>query len=244
MLLKNRLNVCLAIMISVFSNVIAAEELPIPGRLVSTKDVIVTAEIAGAIESVNADISASISAGKTVIKLRCDVIKAQVNAAYAKIAVSKTTLKSKEQLAAAGALPKHELAIAKANLKATQAEAGVAAASRKLCSYKAPFAGRLVDVLVQPGDYVSAGDPLYRLSGGKLIAIADVANVFWGQIQQDDTIKIKVASSESVLATVTTVTPYIDQDTQRFHIRASLNDTESTWVPGLDVNFVIHHAEN
>lgn len=79
--------------------------------------------------------------------------------ANARVRIATAELKAKQAGAGAGMAP-----AARSDIDAAEARVELAKAAQERCSVRAPFAGRVVDVPVYPGQFVLRGTPLVELA--------------------------------------------------------------------------------
>jgi len=164
-------------------------------------------------------------------RLELDRDRAQVRAAEAQVRAAEAQLSSARQqqsLVEAGPRPE-EIQAARAQL--AQAKAVLAEAKQGLAemTIRAPFAGRVAQVKVSPGDFAAAGE--FR---GQPVAVvyddkALEADVTVGEreaglvkVGQQATLRPEIAGGSTVDAVVKTVTPLADQSSRVVTVRLRL----------------------
>ncbi|MFQ6547494.1 efflux RND transporter periplasmic adaptor subunit [Aestuariibius sp. 2305UL40-4] len=168
-----------------------AETVPIFAEVVTARDGQVATRVAGSVSSVDVVEGAPVSAGDPMVSLDTELLdillrraEAEVAVAEAGLAVAQTRLDTTrtafERIAglegtsafssgrfddAEGALLEVEgqIAEAEARLAVAQAASAEAAYNLERATIVAPFDGAVLDVLVNPGEFIQTGAPVVRL---------------------------------------------------------------------------------
>jgi len=118
-----------------------------------------------------------------------------------------------------------------------QAEAQRRQASEQLteASLRAPFAGTVIDVFAEPGEFVAAGQPVLALAGnGRLEVILDLGAERAGRLQPGQTARVR-GSDGSSEHQATVVEIGLGQPGRPAPVRLRMDASPPDWRPGLGV---------
>jgi RND family efflux transporter MFP subunit len=169
-------------------------ETPVTTGVAVARDVSVTLESVGKVESLNApsiaaetegpvlvvrvDAGEAVEAGQEMaqidaepLRLELEALRAEVRSLTAEIDNGERTVRRYRDLAERNLIAREQLDGAEANLaalaarrEAARARAAVLEDQVRRARIVAPFAGRIERRFIAPGDYVKKGDPLFRLA--------------------------------------------------------------------------------
>jgi biotin carboxyl carrier protein len=142
-----------------------ADRYRLPLIVEPLRKVIVMAPSDGVLRSIAVPVGSTVQEGQEIARL-------DTNAALTRYRVAKASVKEMDTevaIAKASANPATGVAIAEARLEAAKARAELAQIEVESCTLRAPFAGRVMDVAVSPGQYLS--------KGSAILDLADVATV-------------------------------------------------------------------
>jgi multidrug efflux pump subunit AcrA (membrane-fusion protein) len=141
-----------------------ADRYRLPLIVEPLRKVIVMAPSDGVLRSIAVPVGSTVQEGQEIARL-------DTNAALTRYRVAKASVKEMQAEVdiAKSAGNNASLAIAEARLEAAKARAELAQIEVESCTLRAPFAGRVMDVAVSPGQYLS--------KGSAILDLADVATV-------------------------------------------------------------------
>jgi len=231
-----------------------SETVTVPGSVVSRNDAQIAAEVSGVIDTV-AEIGTLIERDGVVAKidsellqLEADRASAAVKRLEARVKFLDSEVRRFEELAGKGSGTRQRLDQARSERDMAQQDLAEARVALQKARYdlahaevKAPFPGRLVTRLVQPGEYIERGDPVARVvdvTALEVTAQIPVGSV--AQLKEGDMVSIE-GPGRSVTAKVRALVPVGDQVSRAAEIRATL--AESTWLVGTAVKVATPTAE-
>lgn len=113
------------------------------------------APVDGPVRGVDARLGASVREGEVLVQFDPAEANARLRIATAGL--------SEKQAELAGQIPMESVPLRRAQSEAAQARVELAKAGVDRCSVRAPFAGRVVEVAVHPGQFVLKGTPIVEL---------------------------------------------------------------------------------
>ncbi len=113
--------------------------------------------------------------GQVLVNFHCALERAQLNKTQATLEKTVKTYEVKQRLEKLRSIGALELAVAKAEAAEAKADVEVAQAGLERCVIKAPFSGKVTDVIARAYQTVRAGDPLLEILDDKNLEIEFMA---------------------------------------------------------------------
>lgn len=208
------------------------------GTLQAVREVVLAPEVPGRVTQIRFEAGQLVAQGAPLLQLfdapeRADRAAAASRARFAEIQYQRS-----RELAPTGAEPRELLQQREAEL--AQARAAIAQIDARITQkmMRAPFAGRIGIRRVNPGQYVSAGDPVATLTA------LDRLYVNFG-VPQQELSKLRVGGTVSVrsdampgrdfTARINAIEPMIGGDTRNISVQAEMPNPGGSLRPGLYV---------
>lgn len=173
--------------------------------------------------------------GQLLAEFDCSILLAQLNKAEAAAEVARRTLQVNTRLAELNSISTLEIDQAAAKVKETEAEVAMMKATSAKCALKAPFAGRIAKLYVEPHQYVTPGKPLMDLvDTGRLEVrlIVPSAWLKWLRADQRFTIRIEELG-RSYPARVLRLGARIDPLSQTIPLTGAIEGAHPDLIPGM-----------
>jgi membrane fusion protein (multidrug efflux system) len=212
------------------------------GNVRAVRGVDLAFELSGVVDSVEVKSGADVKAGQVLVKLRDADDRAKLAAlrATAKLA-GLTANRSKQQLAVQ-AISRAQYDTDMANLKSAQAQAAAQQALVDKKTLRAPFAGRIGIITVNPGQYINPGD--------KVVSLQQLDPVYVDfNVPQDSLQQLQVGSKVEVTTgsypdrhfsgKVTATDPKVDPSTRNVGVEATLPNHDGKLMAGMFVNVAV-----
>ncbi len=135
----------------------------IRGVIKPSAEAVLSSQIEGRISRLPFKDGQRFKKGSTLVRLDCDKYEAELAASYAEHEARKKSLQNTLRLARLQAIGKVEVDIAKAEAQKAWAGVRVAKVNVRGCRVKAPFAGRVVQVMVNEHENVFPNDLLVSI---------------------------------------------------------------------------------
>ena len=212
-----------------------APEITLAGTVVSMNDSQLAADVEGRVASVT-DVGTIVKAGDVVARLDDSVASMQLSSDKANVARLAAQLRYDRAQAERMESLFAQNAIAKAArdqaISARDVDAGALAQAQAVLSksqynrdhdeIRAPFAGRVVQRLINPGEYATAGKPIVRLVDIGTLEVSAQAPIQYSQFgHEGQTITTRI-EDKLVPATVRAIVPVGDQLSRTVEIRLTL----------------------
>lgn len=226
------------------------DQIQASGELRARLHTEISAEVAGQVTEIRIDEGGAVSEGAVVLELDPDRRELDVDAARARLAQARANLvKEKRQadrvrklrsenVASVQQLEEAETALLLARSAVEVEEAAVGVAERALAdaSVSAPFAGLVSRRMVQLGEFVQPGAPLFELVAlDPLEAIFSLTELDTERVEVGQRIEIRVGAFEDRVfgGEVTFVAPTVDPTTRTLRIKAEVRNDQGLLRPGL-----------
>lgn len=222
----------------VVTNELMAPHLEVPGTVISRHDSRIASEVAGRVDWI-AEVGTLVEAGQPIARLDQRMLDLQLEENEAEI----RSLESSLQYQRAEANRLRELA-QRNNAAASRVEEAVSAVEvteqrliqarvardRTLYNLEraqmpAPFTGRVVERLVEPGEFASTGTVVARLVDTENLEVTSQAPVSVARyLAGAEHLSVSIGGDLAIEADIRTIIPVGDQITRTFEIRVSLPD--------------------
>lgn len=224
-----------------------AETVTVPGSVVSRHDSKIAAEVSGSVDWV-AEIGAVIEEGGTIAKIDSRLLEldakraeASVKRLKARVAFLHAEVERLESLIAKGSTTRQKLDQARSEREMARQDLAEAEIALERARYdlahgeiKAPFPGRVVARLIEPGEYIERGAAVARLVDvSELEVTAQIPITSVAQLKEGDRVTVEGPAEKSIGATVRALVPVGDQVSRSAELRATLD--EAHWLVGTAV---------
>jgi RND family efflux transporter MFP subunit len=218
------------------SNLQIKSVLSAPANIISLNHSTLSAEITCRALKVNVETGDVVKKGQKLVSLDCrsySLAKKQANAALqvakTQLNYSKKQLLRNQQLVKKGIIPRDAFEkveagqfTAQADIQLKKASIDTADLAISRCKIYAPFAGQITNRLVQKGQLVTAGTPLFKLmQTGRLEVKVKLSPVDVAKINKSPSLEF-VAGDTKIKAVVRSVIQTIDETTRTQEVRLSL----------------------
>ena len=220
------------------------------GELIARDQAKIAAEVAGRITEILADEGSAVEAGDTVLEIDPERRELELDKVRARMLETQAELREKErdaervrklhkrQVASRAQMDQAatDLELARARLKAAQAQLGVEERALRDASVSAPFAGLIAQRLISVGEFVSTGQLLFELVALNPIDVEfHLPEIDSSRVEVGQLVEVRVAPypEEVFHARVGVVSPTIDPRTRTLRVKAALENCDSRLRPGL-----------
>jgi len=195
---------------------------------------LISSEIGGNIVFIPKNNGDYFKKGETLVKIDCDVYKAQSDKIRVKRSLASTKVNKNKQLAQYNTVGKFEIETSKLELQEQDMELRIANINVKRCEIKAPFSGRIVQKLVSKYQNVKPQDQLIEIVNSDNLEAKVVIPANWiNEFKVNDQFEIKIDEiNEIVKAKIIQFDSVVDSKSQTINIRASIEKNEKI-IPGM-----------
>ncbi len=211
------------------------------GQVAPWRQAVITAQVAGQVNAVNVVENASVGGGAQLLSINPEeyelaLAEAEAGLRTAEAQYRETTLFDERITDPAVRAERQKAARAKSGLD--RAEVAVAKAKLELSRsrVRAPFAGRVANIKVQPGQYVRPGDELMTVL--ELNRVKVEVQVLEGQVAflapgRSARVHFAAFPDASFTGRIETINPMVDQETRSARVVVSVANPQGKLLPGM-----------
>lgn len=149
--------------------------IPLRAQIKAKENSLISSEMNARINQLKLHDGERFTEGQTLVAFNCSLEEAQLNKAKASLEKASKNYEVKQRLEELKSISALEVAVAKAEEGEARAEVQIAQAVLSRCTIKAPFSGKVTDVIAKPHQTVKMGDPLLEILNDKALEIEFMA---------------------------------------------------------------------
>lgn len=203
----------------------------VPATLAAARRATVSTRLSASVRAVVVEEGARVSAGKVLVRLADEDVRAQLAAARTALANAVSQERRIERLAGQRAATQAELEQAQAHRAQAQAQVSAAQASLAQMEIRAPFSGTIQARRVNAGDFVGPGQPLLEIQGDELEVVAAISEDEARGVALGDELRFEAGGREGI-AQVTALAPGGDPLSHRRALRARVRSERTALASG------------
>jgi len=208
----------------------------------------VLARVTGMVKTITAEEGDRVSVGSTLLRIDNDEYRFRAEQAAANTANQLSRFKRMETMRAEDLSSEEEFQASLSELENTRAEEGLAQLNLSYTTVAAPFQGRITGRLVDVGQNVSVGTPLFDISDfDPLLARVHVPSREFNQLKRDQDVDLVLDSDGTRLkGRIKLISPVIDPTSGTIKITVEVNAYPAGVRPGdfASVKIVTEQREN
>ena len=151
----------------------------IRGLVKPSKKAVLSSEIAGRITDIKFSAGEKFNKGDVLVKFDCALYQAELSSANAKLKAEEKRYTNNKKLLALNAISDIDVQLSKAEMEMAKADARVKNIITTHCSIRAPYSGRVIDVMVNEYESVLADQELLSILNDKELEIDLIVPSFW-----------------------------------------------------------------
>ena len=210
--------------------------LPAIGTLTARQGVELTAEISGTVDQLSAVSGQVVDAGQTLLRMHDEVERASLATAEAQVELAELDFNRQRNLLQRQSISQAQFDQASSTLRQSRARAAELQAILQKKTIKAPFAGRLGIIHVDPGDYLSPGTPIATLQDlSSLHVDFSLAEQHYPRLSVGQQVELTVSAfpGQRFGGEITAINPRVDAASRTLLVRASIDNPEEQLLPGM-----------
>lgn len=203
-------------------------------------------DVSGLVESVEVKSGTDVKKGQVLIKLNDDQDRATLEALRAKASLAELTAKRAKQQLAVKAISQASYDEAIADLRNAKAQADAQAALVAKKTLRAPFAGRIGIITVNPGQYINAGANVVTLQQLDPVYVDfTVPQSQLDRMQVDGNIEVSADAFPGKVfnGKVSATDPKVDLSTRNAGVEATVANPNELLVPGMFAKVAVDSGE-
>jgi len=222
------------------------ERIHVPATIQARYPITVGTRIAGAVTQLHADVGDAVSAGELLARLDDRELTARLAAARADRELAEVNHRRDRELFEKdrGLISRSELDASAAAVKAAEAREDEATVARSHTRIAAPADGVITARLVEQGQAVGAGAPLFRMADPKALwTAARVDESVVGRIAVGQPAAITLRTGEQVAGTVARIGLESDAATRELEVNVAFDEPPGRFAINLEAQVAIRVGE-
>ncbi len=221
-----------------------AEAVIVEGQAMPDRETSVLAEASGTIDEVPVEKGAELDAGDVIARLDATGPEADLRRAEAELERASREYNNAEALLDRGISTLDRLANTRAALAAAEAQFAEAEEALADTVIRAPFAGRLEELVVNDGEFVASGTPVARVVDNSPLTVrARVAQQSVARIRAGQPASVRFITGEERTGTVAFVGANADPETRTFLLEVELANEDNAIPSGVSAEVRIETGE-
>lgn len=211
------------------------------------KEAEILARVSGVIERIVAEEGDRVEAGQVLLVIEDDEYRTRKTLAEVEVEQQRARFERAKKIFGQGLSSAEDFDTIQAELASAEATLELAALELSYTSVRAPFSGRVVRRLVDQGQNVSNGTPLFALADmNRLLARVFVPARELGSIRADQPVQLRVPSSgDRLTGRIDLVSPVVDPESGTVKVTVEVRDYPPSTRPGdfVEVSIVTDRHE-
>lgn len=202
--------------------------------LEAEKQAEILARVTGVVQSLAAEEGDQVAAGGALLTIANDEYRLRAQQAAAQTANLRSRFERMEAMKAEQLITDEEFEAARSDLASAEADEGLASLSVSYTTVAAPFSGRVISRLVDVGQNLSVGTPVFVMADfDPLLARVHVPAREFNKLRQDQLVDLVLDSSGVRLqGRITLISPIIDPNSGTIKITVELSRYPAGTRPG------------
>ena len=205
-----------------------SDQIALQGEVLANREIEIKAETHGTVAKLNAEKGDRLKPGATILNIAINDRMARLEQAKAELRVRKADLEAGTQLKAKRLISQNQHEQNEANVVAAQAAVKQIQVEIEHTRVNAAFAGVLDELMVEKGDYLSAGDPIARLVDDSAVTIrAQVPQQHIAKVKLGQQARAELLDGTEITGTITYIASSAHPDTRTFTIEAKADNQDT-----------------
>lgn len=213
----------------------AMSENLVPALLIAPIQTTLASPMFGRVSKHNASLGSSFKKGSLLISFECADRDAQVGMGEAEYASAQIAYENKLKLQGLSQAGEIEVQLAATEASRTKAQLDYFQALADQCDVRAPFSGKVSNVLVKPYQGVGQGEALLDIiSTSGLKVVMNIPANWLNQVKVKDSVIISInETGESYKAILTAINSTVDSVSHTIEVEAEIIDAPTNLLPGM-----------
>jgi membrane fusion protein (multidrug efflux system) len=198
------------------------------------KEADILARVSGVVTSIKAEEGDAVQKGDDVLVIQDDEYRYRLAQAEAEVDKQETKFNRLQKMFEGNLVSADEFDTARTDFEAAKAARDLAKLELSYTRVVSPFRGRVTRRLVDPGQTVSNGTPLFSIADmSRLLAKVHVPSREFGKIQSDQPVELTLDSNQKKLrGRISLVSPVIEPSTGTIKVTVEISDYPPGTRPG------------
>lgn len=207
----------------------------VPVLIVAPIETTLSSPMFGRVEKHKVSLGSSFKKGDLLISFQCDDRDAQVAMGEAEFAAAQVAYENKLKLQGLAQAGEIEVTLAATEASRTKAQFDFYVALANQCDVRAPFSGKVSDVMVSPYQGVAQGEPLLDLvSTNGLKAVMNIPAEWLKGVSIGDALSISIDETGEVYAgKLVAINSKVDSVSHTVEVEAEISKAPKNLLPGM-----------
>ena len=221
-------------------------EIELRGSVRSEKNIVLSAEVAGRIQSINIQVGDYVKANQLLLTLDTDILQSNLSELENDLSLAELRHERQKNLWEKKIGSELQYLEVKNHMQALQKRRETLLTQIDKAHIRAPFSGSVEETFVKVGELVTTAQPLLRiLDPLDLYVYAEVSDTHAGKIKKGSTARLRVLSTEEeISARISHVGRVLNNENRTFSIRLELLSTPKHLLPNQVVVLYIEDYAN
>ncbi len=208
-------------------------KIQVQGEVASRKNIDMSSEMPGRVIQVNVAAGDMVTKGQTLVQLDAQSTRNSINELKTMLDLAKTKFTKQKNLWDQEIGTEVQYLEAKNRKESLENQLESAQTQLSKAYIKAPFSGRINDVITKVGEYVSPGMPILSLvSQEQMYLKSDVSEEYINNFEVGDPVKVYLPSTKDTISTeIRSVSYVINQANRTFQIEIKLTEKMKSLKP-------------
>ena len=209
--------------------------IPLRAQIKAKESTLIASEMNARINQLKLHDGERFTEGQTLVAFNCNLEEAQLNKAKASLEKAAKNYEVKQRLEELKSISALEVAVAKAEEGEAKADVQIAQAVLSRCVIKAPFSGKVTEVIAKPYQTVKVGDPLLEILNDKSLEIefmAESKNLASLTVGKKFQVTVN-ETGKTYTAEITRLGGKVDPVSQTIKVYGHITDKADDLLPGM-----------
>lgn len=214
--------------------------ISVQGVVEADKSVMLNAEAQGSVRAIYAKEGETVKKGQTILAIDTDILDNQIAEAESSLSLTKTLFEKQKKLWNQNIGSEVEYLQSRNNYISLKSKLDALYAQRNKSVVKAPFTGKIDEVMPKIGEAVGPGSPVVRLvNSDKLKVKSEISERYVGEISKGSLMKMEIPGAGETELELDYVGAYINPANRTFKVHSNINNKDGRLLPNMVANLKI-----
>ncbi len=214
--------------------------ISVQGVVEADKSVMLNSEAQGSVRAIYAKEGETVKKGQTILAIDTDILDNQIAEAEASLSLTQTLFEKQKKLWNQNIGSEVEYLQSRNNYISLKSRLEALYAQRNKSVVKAPFTGKIDEVMPKIGEAVGPGSPVVRLvNSDKLKVKSEISERYVGEISKGSLMKMEIPGAGETELELDYVGAYINPANRTFKVHSNINNKNGRLLPNMVANLKI-----
>lgn len=214
--------------------------ISVQGVVEADKSVMLNAEAQGSVRAIYAKEGETVKKGQTILAIDTDILDNQIAEAESSLSLTKTLFEKQKKLWNQNIGSEVEYLQSRNNYISLKSKLDALYAQRNKSVVKAPFTGKIDEVMPKIGEAVGPGSPVVRLVNSDNLKVkSEISERYVGEISKGSLMKMEIPGAGETELELDYVGAYINPANRTFKVHSNINNKNGRLLPNMVANLKI-----